>query len=169
MLRAVTFHDFMGKSLAEGRLADFAVIWDEDHDTRVMEPIEEIYRRGMLPSFLMFGERKGVFTAIRKQTNPLTRARTPFLETEVNAICQSLNDPWPSKVVQLSPSNPIIDDEDEKVSLYLKNIEMLWQLGSRPWAPITAKDNNSDLSLPLNPALLKKLMSSNFRRVRPTA
>jgi hypothetical protein len=105
----------------------------------------------MLSSFLMFGERKGIFTAVRKQANPLTTERVPVLETEVNAICQSLDDPWPSKVVQLGPSTPIIDDEDEKVSLYLKNIEMLWQLGSRSWAPIAGKD-----PLPFNPALLKK-------------
>src|SRR3984893_14127562 len=64
ILEAIVFHDPMGKPLPEGEFADFAVIWDEDHDTRVMEPIEEIYRRGLLSSFLMFGERKGFFTAI---------------------------------------------------------------------------------------------------------
>src|SRR3984893_6026972 len=64
VLRAVVFHDPMGKPLPEGQFADFAVIWDEDHDTRVIEPIEEIYRRGLLSSFLMFGEHKGLFTAI---------------------------------------------------------------------------------------------------------
>jgi hypothetical protein len=228
VLRAVVFHDQMGKSAPEGQFADFAVIWDEDHDTRVMEPIEEIYRRGLLSSFLAFGERKGFFTAVLstklslvetpfevvlfrrveeqdlsvRSTNFLRNnnivyigdlvqqtegamLRTPnfgrnclneikewlaslglhlgtklqgwppdniegivrdiersrdvherveFLKTEINAICESLNDPWRSDVVALaSVGNPIISDEGQKVSLYLRNLEMLWRLGIAPW------------------------------------
>jgi hypothetical protein len=248
VLRAVVFHDPMGTPLLQGRFADFAVIWDEDHDVRVMEPIEEVYRRGLLSSFLMFGEHKGVFTGILtnrvsspfdpfnpaflcrvstldfsvRTTNLLKNAnivylgelvqrtegellRTPnagrrsldevkeillqwglglnmevsgwpppnveelankfeelgkekggevyywppreefinkfkeltkqdnrvaFLESKINELCQSLSDPWPSKVVTLaSAGNPIISDENEKVSLYLKNLTMLWRLG----------------------------------------
>ena len=64
VLRAVVFHDPAGKPLSAGHFVDFAVIWDEDHDARVMKPIEEIYRRGLLSSFVVFGERKGNFTAI---------------------------------------------------------------------------------------------------------
>jgi len=53
-----------------------------------------------------------------------------FLGMEVKAICQSLNDPWTSSVVALgAENNPIIQDENEKVSLYLKNLMMLWELG----------------------------------------
>ncbi len=220
VLRAVVFHDPMGKQLPEGKFADFAVIWDEDHDTRVMEPVEEIYRRGLLSSFLMFGERKGTFTAIlsnkitsaieaspfdpvflsgldefelsvrshnclkndnivyigdlvqktqgeilrtpnagRRSLNEIKevlaqmglhlgmevpgwppeniedlaqdKARIASLEADISTICQSLDDPWPSEIVALgSAQNPIIDAEDEKVSLYLKNLEMLWQLGA---------------------------------------
>jgi hypothetical protein len=220
VLRAVVFHDPNGKLLPEGQFADFAVIWDEDHDTRVMEPIEEIYRRGLLSSFLMFGERKGSFTAVlssritsaieaipfnpaflrsvddlefsprsanclrnynivyigdlvqktegemlrgpnfgHKSIDEIKRVlaqmglhlgmnvpgwspeniedffkaklRIEFLGTEINAICQSLTDPWPAEIVALgSAKNPIISDEDEKVNLYLKNLEMLWQLGT---------------------------------------
>jgi Bacterial RNA polymerase, alpha chain C terminal domain len=227
VLRAVVFHDPMGIALSEGQFADFAVIWDEDHDARVMEPIEEIYRRGLLSSFLMFGEHKGTFTAIvldkfpmldaafnpafftrvdelglsvrtsnclkndniayvgdivqrsdaefqrapnfdRKGVNEIKevlaqmglhldmnvpgwppenieeltkegftkhRARIAFLKAEINAICQSLNDPWPSEIAAVrSPKNPIIRDEPDKVSLYLRNLEMLWQLGIRATA-----------------------------------
>jgi hypothetical protein len=69
------------------------------------------------------------------------KVRVELLQTEINAICQSLEDPWPSKVVVLgSTKNPIISDEDEKVSVYLKNLEMLWQLGTaarQPQKPAT--------------------------------
>src|SRR5258708_15107000 len=122
VLRAVVFHDATGEPLLEGQFADFAVIWDEDHDTRVFEPIEEIYRRGLLSSFLMFGERNGVFTPIlsnKARGKLLLRAdkRVAFLRTEIDAICQSLNDPWPSEVVALgSAGNPIIMADDDKVN-----------------------------------------------------
>lgn len=215
VLRAVVFHDPMGRSLPEGQFTDFAVIWDEDHDVRVTEPIEKIYREGLLPSFVMFGERKGLFTAILsnqlqipfnpvflkevdelklsnhstnclknenifymgdlvqktegeilripnagrkvlddlkdvlarnslrlgmsvpgwppKNIDPVAQvtSRTTFLENKVNAICQSLDDPLTRKVVTLgSAGNPIISDDYEKVSLYLTNLDMLWQLGT---------------------------------------
>jgi hypothetical protein len=175
VLRAVVFHDPMGEPLPEGQYADFAVIWDEDHDTRVMEPIEEIYRRGLLSSFVMFGEHKGVFTAIllnkiayfagkdltenREMLVPRNGkilkvgARVASLETKIKAICQSLNDPWPSKIAALgSARKPIISDEDEKVSLYLTNLEMLWQLGTvaiqpRKPATLVSADNHRVVQL----------------------
>jgi len=52
-------------------------------------------------------------------------------QQEIQAICQSLSDPWTSNVVAPdSASNPIISGEDKKVSLYLENLEMLWRLGA---------------------------------------
>jgi hypothetical protein len=58
------------------------------------------------------------------------RERVSLLETKVSAICQSLVDPWPSKVVPFeAPGNTMINDTDEKVTLYLRSLEMLWQLG----------------------------------------
>jgi hypothetical protein len=59
--------------------------------------------------------------------------RVGLLETQINAICQSLDDPWTAKVAILeSANNPIINSEAGKVNLYLKNLEMLWQLGTVP-------------------------------------
>ena len=230
VLRAIVFHDPMGRPLPQGQFADFAVIWDEDHDVRVMEPVEEIYRRGMLSSFVMFGERKGFFTAVLSElipsadevlfnptflmrldelelslrsTNGLKNSnmvyvgdlvqkseadllrdttfgykslneiknvlalmglhlgveipgwppsdldklaqafadqrlsndsmRVGLLETEINNICQSLNDAWASQVAAFgSADNPIISDDGAKVALYLRNLKMLWQLGLVP-------------------------------------
>jgi hypothetical protein len=220
VLRTVVFHDPVGKPLPEGQFANFAVVWDRDHDVRVIEPILEIYRRGLLSSFVAFGEHKGLFTAIlsnklspdikatpfnpallrkveelgfserpanclnnenvtyvsdlvqrteaemlripnfgRRSLNEIKEAlaqlklclgmedvpgwspedieklrkqttRVGFIEAEIDEITQSLIDPWTSVVWSLGgKNNPIIEDEDEKVSLYLKNLEMLWHLG----------------------------------------
>src|SRR5580704_3231684 len=64
VLRAMVFHNSFGIPLSDGQFVDFAVIWDADHDGRVIEPIQEIFRCGMLSSFTIFGEHKGLFTGV---------------------------------------------------------------------------------------------------------
>jgi hypothetical protein len=132
ILRAVVFGDSEGNMASNARFADFAVIWDEDHDERVIEPIEKIYFAGLLPLFLMFGERKGGFTAIAADDAP----HRALLQSRLNAITQNLaiGDSWSSQVVGLNdPSNSIINaDDEQKVSLYLSNLIMLWELGLKP-------------------------------------
>jgi hypothetical protein len=89
VLRAIVFHDSLGNASTNGRFTDFAVIWDQDHDTRAIEPILEIYRRGLLSSFLMFGEQKGVLTAVLSEkiaTSPIQFIdRVDELELSVRA------------------------------------------------------------------------------------
>ncbi|HEX3747687.1 MAG TPA: hypothetical protein VHW09_27315 [Bryobacteraceae bacterium] len=132
IFRAVVFGDEDGNMLGDGRFCDFAVIWDEDHDDRVIEPIEKIYFAGLLPLFLMFGERKGGFTAIAGSGE---FPRRELLLSRLNAITSSLEigDSWPSQIVDLEdPDNPIISADREKVTLYLSNLMMLWKLGLKP-------------------------------------
>ncbi|WP_253073410.1 hypothetical protein [Sodalis ligni] len=46
------------------QLHDFSVIWDEDHDERVINVIENIYMAGLLSPIQFIGERKGTLTVI---------------------------------------------------------------------------------------------------------
>lgn len=129
VLRAVVFGDAIGRPLGDAQFADFAVIWDEDHDERVIEAVEKVYFAGLLSHFLMFGERKGVFTAI--SANGIAND----LEAKLSEITQHLDngDCWPAKIAAIDqPHNPIISAADEKVTLYLKNLMMLWELGIKP-------------------------------------
>lgn len=135
VFRAIVFVGAEG--LSQARFHDFAVIWDEDHDERVMKAIEKVYFAGLLSNFLMFGERKGGFTAISGTSlqcpEPLAR--------QLNDITSHLDgDSWLSSIAELEQTaNPIIGDDDKKVSLYLKTVHMLWQLGTKlpipspPW------------------------------------
>ena len=128
VLRAVVFGDSEGNMQSSARFQDFAIIWDEDHDERVIEPIEKIYLAGLLPHFLMFGERKGSFSAIATEDAP----RRSLLESRLSEITQNLSDPWPSIVATLDNSGTIISESDEGIALYLGNIMMLWRLGLKP-------------------------------------
>jgi hypothetical protein len=130
VLRAITFHDAVGDVLPEGKFCDFAVIWDEDHDERVLAPIEAVYRCGFLASFLIFGERKGGFTAILAEEG-CGSERQLLLAARLASITESVDgDSWPARVTTLgSADNPIISDAADKVDLYLTNLKMLWNLG----------------------------------------
>jgi hypothetical protein len=116
--------------LDDARFLDFAIIWDEDHDDRVLEPIEKIYLAGLLPHFLVFGERKGGFSAIVTDDSP----RISLLKEQVNEITQHLTvgDSWHTMIGTMEEPGPIISEGDEQVALYLGNIMMLSRLGVKP-------------------------------------
>src|SRR5262245_22614187 len=64
VLRAAVWQDCALKPLKRAQLLDFAVIWDEDHDERVIEVIERMYFGGLLSPVLFIGERKGCLSII---------------------------------------------------------------------------------------------------------
>lgn len=106
------------------------MIWDQDHDPRVIEAIEKIYLAGLLPRFVIFGERKGVFTAIITGKF-MDESQQSWLSEKVHAVtCNLDNDSWPGLAVELeNADNKIISDKPHKVLLYLENLIMLWELG----------------------------------------
>jgi len=132
ILRAVVFHDAEGEP-SKGRFHDFAIVWDEDHDKRVLEPIEKIYFAGLLSQFLMFGERQGGFVGVlaRDMTEDIGFID---LTDRVKEITHNVaGDAWPPQLLELdSAAGQIIRDEPAKVRLYLRSLQMLWELGSKP-------------------------------------
>jgi hypothetical protein len=132
ILRAVVFHDAEGKPSREARFHDFAIIWDEDHDKRVLEPIEKIYYAGLLSQFLMFGERKGAFVGVLAR-DMTADVRFLALSDRVKEITRSVaGDAWPAQLLEIdAAAGQIIRDGPAKVELYLSNLRMLWDLGSK--------------------------------------
>ncbi|QQR39462.1 hypothetical protein [Devosia rhizoryzae] len=146
VFRSVEWLDVTRRALALPQVHDFKVVWDEDHDTRVIEAIEQIYMAGLLSPVQFFGERKGTLTAI-------VAARFYFHGSEVDTenyrsaitrIAQDLPDPWTAKLGSFdrSPGSPhqciyegIIGDSEHRVGLYLANLDSLWQLGTRDYRP----------------------------------
>lgn len=103
---------------------DFAVIWDEDHDDRVIFTVEQLYLRRHLPNVLAIGERKGNVFALTHAPS------TPSFAKELESIAQSNpGDPFCSDVGTLDEPSGIISDRSERVSAYLAGIHALWQLG----------------------------------------
>jgi hypothetical protein len=135
ILRAIVFSDRNLRPLRKGADADFAIIWDADHDTRIIKAVEAIYRGGFLSSILMIGERKGTLHAVVPEAlrTHFSGETMKYIGKELEAIAQAMeNDAWSSSLCPFgSPNNKIIDDDNDKVSLYLANLKMLWRLGVR--------------------------------------
>lgn len=132
VLRAVVWHDSLQRPLRKAAYLDLAIIWDEDHDLRVIEAVELLYFSGLLTSAVFVGERKGSFTLIVSDQT-FEEVELSAYQKAVEEITQSLDDPWPAEAAPLSShSHGIIHDDSGKVSQYLQTINMLWQLGVKP-------------------------------------
>lgn len=147
VLRSVEWLDVVRKPLATPQIHDFAVIWDEDHDTRVIPAIERIYMAGLLSPVQFIGERKGflsVIVAARFFFHDDGTALEQYREA-IGEIATNLEfDSWTSEVGTFdrqlgSPHQTdtvgIINDTDVKVGTYLRNIDNLWRLGTRNYEP----------------------------------
>ncbi|OWK20884.1 hypothetical protein AJ88_25130 [Mesorhizobium amorphae CCBAU 01583] len=151
VLRSVEWRDVLRELLASPQIHDFAVIWDEDHDTRVIPAIERIYLAGLLSPVQFIGERKGFLTVIvaAKFFFDGDGSKLESYREAIHQISANLEfDSWTSEIGTFdrqlgSPhqTDPvgIISDHDGKVQTYLRNIDNLWQLGTRYYNP--KKDN----------------------------
>lgn len=147
VLRSVEWLDVVRKPLATPQIHDFGVIWDEDHDTRVIPAIERIYMAGLLSPVQFIGERKGflsVIVAARFFFHGDEAALQQYRQA-IGEIATNLEfDSWTSEVGTFdrqlgSPHQTdtvgIINDTDVKVQTYLRNIDNLWRLGTRNYEP----------------------------------
>lgn len=149
VFRSVEWLDVTRRPLALPQIHDFAVIWDEDHDTRVIEVIERIYMAGLLSPVQFIGERKGTLTAIVAARFYFsgTKVQTEAYRDAIEEIAQDIDDPWTVELGSFdrSPGSPqqtffegIISDTNHRVGLYLANIDSLWGLGTKTYMPSAA-------------------------------
>lgn len=163
VFRSVEWLDVIRSPLVVPQIHDFAVIWDEDHDTRVIQIIEAIYMAGLLSPIQFIGERKGTLTVIVAAKFYLngSDADLKSYERQLQKICDkpSHGDYWPVEVGMFdrSPGTPhqtelhgLISAEEHRVITYLRNIDSLWLLGTKPFAP-KVHPNTPPLLPPLPP------------------
>jgi hypothetical protein len=136
VLRVPIWRSALLKPLKRGAFLDFAVIWDEDHDDRVIGVIEDLYFSALLSPVRFIGERKGTLSVLLDEQNVAWDTEDfARYHHQVDAVSRDQCDPWPALVdfaYSRSPSllqPSIIHAERECVTLYLKNIDMLWELG----------------------------------------
>lgn len=137
IFRAVQFLNNLYEPQTPLKIQDFCVVWDEDHDTRVIEVIEKLYIKNLLAPVLYIGERKGGVTVILDKKFYDDQSLLRSFYQQLGKISQGLDDPWCSEVGYLDFSNKdvnaeaLINDSSEKVTVYLNNINNLWSLGHK--------------------------------------
>lgn len=132
VLRTLTWHDVEGRHLSRAGHHDFAVVWDEDHDERVIAVVDELHALGLLFPVLFIGERKGGLSVI---VDPSFADGVPAYDALVAQIAEGQPDPWGSEVVTLGSPSQIINAPQEDVALFLDSLRMLWSLGIKPSTP----------------------------------
>lgn len=142
IFRSVQWRDLDGDFRDSGRLHDFAVVWDEDHDIRVVSMVEHLHMAGLLWPVVFAGERKGTLTLLIRHGVDPCRERADWFDT-VRDIAENAvaRDPWtvefgvwhrdPANRDGLTDPAGLIDDDDELVGAYLQAIDALWQLGEK--------------------------------------
>ncbi|CAM8069094.1 hypothetical protein ATHEMM101B_21425 [Atlantibacter hermannii] len=156
VFRSVEWLDVLQKPLKLPQIHDFSVIWDEDHDTRVIDVIEHIYMAGLLSPIQFIGERKGTLTVIVAANFFFGGVEAPEFERKIQTICNKAiqNDSWHVEVGMFdrAPGSPhqtdtagIINAEKHRVITYLRNIDSLWQLGTKSFSPRIHFNNPSPL------------------------
>lgn len=152
VLKIPVWHDRKSQSTPELSYQTLAIIWDEDHDTRIMNVIHRMHSKGLLFPVLFVGERKGGLTVILDDESFLWLSNKNLLQNykdDIEKLAQGLiQDSWNSEVIDFSSMRfPIISDSDENVELYLRNIKMLWGLDIKPWTSSPAEDVLIDYGL----------------------
>ena len=92
--------------------------------------------RTAIPRTLPSGERKGTLSVLIDDET--ARDWGPVLlksyRLTVQQMSQALDDPWPADVdTTLGSGHSIIHEPLQDVSVYLKNIQLLWKLGRKPY------------------------------------
>ncbi|MCY2931268.1 MAG: hypothetical protein NTV86_17635 [Planctomycetota bacterium] len=111
---------------------DWAVIWDEDHDVRVIEAAERLLQRNLLYPVMFIGERKAFFNVV---LFPDFKGDVDMYTAGVTAVAESLDDPWEPFVEVWGGRSPhsMISCTETKAVTYLENIRNLWELGHKPF------------------------------------
>jgi hypothetical protein len=142
IFRSVQWRDLDGDFRDSGRLHDFAVIWDEDHDTRVIDFIEQLHMHGLLWPVVFVGERKGMLTVLLWHDVDPIRERSDWYDVVKELAENAVEcDVWSADFGRFyrDPANrngrtnaeTIINDSDDLVVSYLQSIDVLWQLGEK--------------------------------------
>lgn len=142
VFRSIEWREIDGDFRDSGREHNFAVIWDEDHDDRIIQLIESLHMTGLLWPIVFIGERKGVVTILTWQDIDPTKERGDWWQVTTEIVAHAIrNDPWtveygtfwrdPANKGKMTDPRKIIDDDIDLVHAYLQSIDVLWQLGER--------------------------------------
>jgi hypothetical protein len=147
VFRCAQWFDVCRNPLPIAQEHNFAVIWDEDHDDRVIQACEKLYVAGLLSPVQFIGEHKGVLSVViaAKAYWGMPDSAEEYAAKLDAAIGPVYGDYWPIEVGMFdrSPGNPHQNDfvgllyaPGDAAYAYLKTIDAMWRLGTHDWKPV---------------------------------
>lgn len=123
----------------KARIQRFAILWDEDHDTRVIDVAEKAYMLGIFAPVLFIGERKAFLNVVVSEEfyEHIQKDWASYNMAWGDLCSDVFGDCWTfESIVPLSHAaeSGLIASSDEVVTTYLANIRNLWGLGIRPYS-----------------------------------
>jgi hypothetical protein len=146
VFRAVDSRDVSQKPTDSPRIHDFAVIWDDDHDTRIIPVLEEMLMAGLLPGVQFIGEHKGTLTIILAARTYYEIDLTVFTG-KVEKLSAAAHDCWQVEVglfdrtegnlkaLHQCDFQSLIGGCDADIA-YLFTIDAMWSLGTKEWRSV---------------------------------
>jgi hypothetical protein len=140
IMQATQWRDDLGNPTDHPKIHEFAVVWDEDHDERVISVIERLHLAGLMWPVVFIGERKGGLSLLIGTGPDLIGAANDDYKQRVQTICNDVNgDVWNCEFGLFDNSLQdtdnrtyaagIINDRDNKVLAFLRGVSVLWRLG----------------------------------------
>ncbi|WP_045459134.1 hypothetical protein [Vibrio campbellii] len=139
VLRAVEWLNVERQPLSKAEIHDFAIIWDADHDTRVIQFIERLYVEGLLSPIQFIGEYKGTVTIILAAKYEFGLDNTKEYKRKVSEIATNLKfDSWNCNFGMFDRAGPehqcdfseLIGVDHKSTFIYLRSIDLQWKLGT---------------------------------------
>lgn len=155
IFRALDCRDVQQAPTALPYVHDFAVIWDDDHDTRIIHVLEEMLMAGLLPGVQFIGEHKGELSVILAAPT-YSAIDTDALADRLRTLSGlSAGDYWQPEIGSYDRSGlhdlhqcdfkNLLGMRMEEEMAYLFSIDTLWKLGTKKWraadAPASAKSD----------------------------
>lgn len=110
---------------------DFCIIWDEDHDERIIEIVNELNKRKLLSPILFIGERKGnVSIVLNKYLITDEENYFDYVKDIITSVSTLQGDIFETYFMCLDEDlGMLINDDNNKVREYLLEICKKYNLG----------------------------------------
>ncbi|WP_221800456.1 hypothetical protein [Oceanobacter mangrovi] len=164
VLQCAEWFDVMNQPVKEAQLHRFGIIWDEDHDERIILVIERMYLEGLLAPVQFIGERKAFLTVIvaAKFFYGWQPEEIEAYKTKIEKIASNVDwDHWQVDLGYFDRTDPlnvgyyaqtelegIIADQEYNVQTYLRNIDNLWSLGTTDHKAASSSYRNPNMPVP---------------------
>ncbi len=147
VVQALSWHSDEGELRKQAVVQNVAIIWDEDHDERIIPCVEALLMAGLLHSVSMIGERKGGVTIVfnsmsaARLSENQKRAYRDEVTQVINEVVEAKHgDYWAITFGEMTDTPSLkstghdifhqylIQDEVQKVETYIRNINNLWNI-----------------------------------------